>query len=136
MFAKIKPQEGTGVVREYLSGLVPGSLIVSGAVLHSVPFRDETRTRKVRFGTLNVCGGMNNKFDEVCILMKDKRLDTLCMNGIKKKGRPRKKGSGGAIKHESFEVIDLAFIRANEDVVVLASFYQKDYLNVKTVTNV
>ncbi|GBP31571.1 hypothetical protein EVAR_78150_1 [Eumeta japonica] len=53
--------------------------------------RGETRTGEIHFGTLNVCGGMDDKIDDVCELMKD---------------------------------------RANGDVAVLASSYQKDYLDV------
>ncbi|GBP56556.1 hypothetical protein EVAR_53630_1 [Eumeta japonica] len=35
--------------------------------------RSETQLREVQFGTLNVCGDMDDKIDDVCELMKDKR---------------------------------------------------------------
>ncbi|GBP22502.1 hypothetical protein EVAR_78680_1 [Eumeta japonica] len=58
--------------------------------------KGEMRTREVRFGTLNVCGGMDDKIDDICELMKDRRLDILCVNETKRKG------SGGVIKRGSF----------------------------------
>ncbi|GBP44363.1 hypothetical protein EVAR_31258_1 [Eumeta japonica] len=55
------------------------------------------RTRKVGFGTLNACGGINNKIDDVYELMKDRRMDVLCVNDTKMKD------SGGATKHGFLE---------------------------------
>ncbi|GBP45220.1 hypothetical protein EVAR_25926_1 [Eumeta japonica] len=65
---------------------------------HLVARRGETRIREVRSGTLNVCGRMDDKIDDVCELMKDRQLDILWMNEFKRKG------SGGAIKHRYFEI--------------------------------
>ncbi|GBP73497.1 hypothetical protein EVAR_57392_1 [Eumeta japonica] len=75
-------------------------------------------TRKVRFGTLNMCGGMDDKINDVCELIKDRRLDILCMNETKSKS------SGGAIKPGS-RFIGLLLTRVNEDVRALASSHQK-----------
>ncbi|GBP38981.1 hypothetical protein EVAR_95601_1 [Eumeta japonica] len=100
-------------IGEFLLELVPGSPIVIGGdkfpyrriessklecgdkvrhPSHLVPRNIETRTEEVRFGTLNVCGGgINDKINDVCELMKDrpyrrvKRNDlwrTLSMNGL------------------------------------------------------
>ncbi|GBP00228.1 hypothetical protein EVAR_851_1 [Eumeta japonica] len=112
-------QEGTGVARESLAGLVPASPTASGGekfpyrgigssrldcgneVRHpslQVP-RSETRTREVRFGTLNVCGGMDAKIEGICKLLKDTRLDIMCVNETKRKG------SNGAIKHGSLNSV-------------------------------
>ncbi|GBP05606.1 hypothetical protein EVAR_3077_1 [Eumeta japonica] len=82
------------------------------------------RTGEVRFGTLNVCGGMDDKIDNVCKLMKNRRLYILCVNETKRKG------SGGAIKRGFFDTYCLALNRANKDAVVLSSSVHKDYLNV------
>ncbi|GBP44391.1 hypothetical protein EVAR_81305_1 [Eumeta japonica] len=121
MFAEIKKllrKKVTGNTRKCLPGLVLGSPIVSGKgkfpyrrigssrldcrdeVRHPsrlVPRRGETRSTEVHFGTLNVCGGMDDKIYDVCELMKDRRLDILCVNETKRKG------SGGAIKRGPFE---------------------------------
>ncbi|GBP18165.1 hypothetical protein EVAR_12948_1 [Eumeta japonica] len=53
------------------------------------------RTREICFRNPNVCGGMDDKIDDVCELMKERRLNILCVNGTKRKG------NGGAIKHRS-----------------------------------
>ncbi|GBP26689.1 hypothetical protein EVAR_23460_1 [Eumeta japonica] len=86
---------------------IPGSPIVSGG--DKFPYREirsssldcgdevhhpsrllswtgETRTGKVRFGTLNVCGGMDDKIDDIYELMKDRRLEIICVNETKRKG--------------------------------------------------
>ncbi|GBP46077.1 hypothetical protein EVAR_41430_1 [Eumeta japonica] len=42
---------------------------------HLFPRTSITQTRKVQFGTLNVCGGMNDENDDVSELMKNRRLD-------------------------------------------------------------
>ncbi|GBP29990.1 hypothetical protein EVAR_22890_1 [Eumeta japonica] len=61
---------------------------------HLISRKGETRTREeVRFGTLNVCGGMDYKIDDVCELIKVSQMNILCIN----------KTSGGVIKHGSFE---------------------------------
>ncbi|GBP22084.1 hypothetical protein EVAR_94123_1 [Eumeta japonica] len=44
----------------------------------------ETRSGEVLFGTLNVCGSMDDKID-ICELMKYRRLDILCVNETKRK---------------------------------------------------
>ncbi|GBP05970.1 hypothetical protein EVAR_3237_1 [Eumeta japonica] len=41
--------------------------------------------------------GMNDKIDDVCELMKNRRLDILCVN------KTNRKGNGGAIKRETFD---------------------------------
>ncbi|GBP15384.1 hypothetical protein EVAR_80558_1 [Eumeta japonica] len=100
------PSRGHWHLRESLPGLVPGSPIVSGEdkfsyreigssrldcgneVCHRsrlVPRKTETRTGEVCFNTLNVCGGKGDKIDDVCELMKDRRLDILCINETKRK---------------------------------------------------
>ncbi|GBP43919.1 hypothetical protein EVAR_41776_1 [Eumeta japonica] len=118
MFAEVKkilPQESPGFARESLTGLVLGSSIVLGnvpypetgssrldcgyEVRHSsrlVPQKGESTTGEVRFGTLNVYVGIDDKIDDVCELMKDRRSYILCVNETKRKG------SGGAIKRGSF----------------------------------
>ncbi|GBP34283.1 hypothetical protein EVAR_13422_1 [Eumeta japonica] len=48
--------------------------------------RGETRTGEFYLGTLNVCGGMDDKIEDVFELMKDRRLDILCVNETKRKG--------------------------------------------------
>ncbi|GBP12170.1 hypothetical protein EVAR_6354_1 [Eumeta japonica] len=60
-----------------------------------VPWRSETRTGEARFSTLNVCGDMDDKIDDVCELMKDRRLDILCGNDTKRKEILR--GSGDIV---------------------------------------
>ncbi|GBP47971.1 hypothetical protein EVAR_40395_1 [Eumeta japonica] len=62
-----------------------------------VPRRSETRSGEVRFGTLNVCGDMYDKIDDVCELMKYKQLDILCGNETKRKD------SDGAMKRGSID---------------------------------
>ncbi|GBP77357.1 hypothetical protein EVAR_40010_1 [Eumeta japonica] len=57
-----------------------------------VPRRGETRTKEIRLVTMNVCGGMDNKIDDICELIKDRRLEIICMNESKRKE------SGGATK--------------------------------------
>ncbi|GBP76900.1 hypothetical protein EVAR_52588_1 [Eumeta japonica] len=84
-------------------GIRSSRLDCGDEVRHSsrlVSQRDETRIGKVRFGTLNVYppytyGG--DKIDNVCELMKDRRMDILCVNATKRKD------SGGAIKRESLD---------------------------------
>ncbi|GBP43631.1 hypothetical protein EVAR_32197_1 [Eumeta japonica] len=111
--------EGTGIARESLSELTSGSPIVSGEDkfsyrgirsskldcgdevrhrLRLVPWRGETKTEKFRFSTLNLCEGMDDKIDDVCEQMKDRRPDILCVN------KTKEKGSGGAIKRGSFDI--------------------------------
>ncbi|GBP64161.1 hypothetical protein EVAR_35482_1 [Eumeta japonica] len=110
-------EEGTGIARECLPGLVPDSSIISGGdklpylgignskldcgdQVHHPPCLDspkgETSTEEVCFDTTNVCGGMDDKIDDVCELMKDRRLYILCVNEAKR-------SSSGAIKHRSFD---------------------------------
>ncbi|GBP25163.1 hypothetical protein EVAR_19646_1 [Eumeta japonica] len=77
--------------------------------------------REVRFGTLNVCGGMDDKIDNVCELKKDRRLDILYVNETIKKCDSNADPS---------KFIDMSLIKVNEDDAVLSSSYRKDYLNV------
>ncbi|GBP53704.1 hypothetical protein EVAR_39858_1 [Eumeta japonica] len=72
--------------------------------------RAETRTREVRFGTLNVYRGKDDKINDVCEMMKVKRLDILYVNKIKRKSR------GGAIKYDPSKLTGLALTRTNADV--------------------
>lgn len=44
------------------------------------------RAAESRLATMNVCGGMENKLDEVCMMMKERNLDVLCLTETKKKG--------------------------------------------------
>ncbi|GBP41345.1 hypothetical protein EVAR_25184_1 [Eumeta japonica] len=44
------------------------------------------RAKEVCFDTLNFCGGMDDKIDDTCKLMKDRQLDILCVNNTKRKG--------------------------------------------------
>ncbi|GBP13880.1 hypothetical protein EVAR_10453_1 [Eumeta japonica] len=60
--------------------------------------RGETGNGEVCFGILNVGSDMDNKIDDVYELMKDKRLDILCVNETKRKG------DYGAIKCGSFDI--------------------------------
>ncbi|GBP65817.1 hypothetical protein EVAR_52946_1 [Eumeta japonica] len=62
-----------------------------------VPRKGEMMTGEVCLCSLNVCGGMDDKIDDVCELMKDRRLGILRVNETKRKG------SGGAIKRGSFD---------------------------------
>ncbi|GBP81090.1 hypothetical protein EVAR_63394_1 [Eumeta japonica] len=59
---------------------------------HLVLRKDETRTGE------NVCGGMDDKIDDICELMKGRQLNILCVNETKRKG------NGGAIKRGSFDI--------------------------------
>ncbi|GBP72028.1 hypothetical protein EVAR_51277_1 [Eumeta japonica] len=93
-------------VRESLPGLVPDGPNISGGhrfpcreiersrldcgdeVHHLprlVPRRGETRTGIVCFSILNGYGGMDDKIDDVCELMKDRRLDILHVNETNRK---------------------------------------------------
>ncbi|GBP77761.1 hypothetical protein EVAR_98454_1 [Eumeta japonica] len=74
--------------------------------------------------TFNACGGIDDKIDDVCELMKDMRLNILCVNDTKRKT------IGGTVKADPSVLIGLALIRANEDAAVLDLSYQKDCLNV------
>ncbi|GBP40274.1 hypothetical protein EVAR_83964_1 [Eumeta japonica] len=65
--------------------------------LRLAPRMGETRTGEVRFGTLNVSGGIDDKIDDVCELMEYRRLDILRVNETKRKA------SSGAIKRGSFD---------------------------------
>ncbi|GBP31007.1 hypothetical protein EVAR_81906_1 [Eumeta japonica] len=47
--------------------------------------RSATRTGEVRFGTMNMCEGMDDKIDDICELIKDTLLDILCMNDTRRK---------------------------------------------------
>ncbi|GBP55219.1 hypothetical protein EVAR_36802_1 [Eumeta japonica] len=47
--------------------------------------RGEMRTEEVRFGTLNICGDMDDKIDDLCELIKYKRLNIRCVNETKRK---------------------------------------------------
>ncbi|GBP33468.1 hypothetical protein EVAR_23871_1 [Eumeta japonica] len=81
-----------------------------------VPRRSETKTGQVRFGTLNVYGGVDDddKVDDVWGLMTGRRLDVMCENETKQKG------SGEAIILADHSIlIALALIRANEDAAAL-----------------
>ncbi|GBP10866.1 hypothetical protein EVAR_5447_1 [Eumeta japonica] len=122
------------------AGLVPGSLIASAGetnfhtresgalgLIVAMRFttlvlqRGEARIREVHFGTLNTCVGMNDKIEDVCE-MKNRRLDTLCMNDSKREVNYTTSNL------DPLGLISLVFIRSNEDVGVLASSYQKNYL--------
>ena len=50
-----------------------------------VPHGGEERFMESRFATLNVRGGMNEKIDEVCQMMSERRIDVLCVNETKRK---------------------------------------------------
>ncbi|GBP70555.1 hypothetical protein EVAR_47938_1 [Eumeta japonica] len=43
---------------------------------HLVPRRGETRTEEFRFGTLDVC--VDDRIDDICEFMKDRRVYILC----------------------------------------------------------
>ncbi|GBP36185.1 hypothetical protein EVAR_4329_1 [Eumeta japonica] len=51
----------------------------------------------IRFRCSNTCGGMDDKIEDVCELIKGRRLDILYLNETKRKG------SGGAFKRGSFD---------------------------------
>ncbi|GBP18704.1 hypothetical protein EVAR_8529_1 [Eumeta japonica] len=112
------PSAPSVVRKESLTILVPSSQVVSGGdkfpyrgigssrldcgddVRHPsrlVLRRGETRRGEILFGTLNVCEGMDDKIADFYKLIKDRRLDILCMNETKRKD------SGGAIKRGSFD---------------------------------
>lgn len=46
----------------------------------------EKRLTESRFATLNVCGGMDKKLNEVLQLMNERKIDDLCVNETKRKG--------------------------------------------------
>lgn len=52
-----------------------------------VPNGREKRTDESRFATMNVRGRMNGKIDEVCQIMSERKIDILCVNETKRKGR-------------------------------------------------
>ncbi|GBP57380.1 hypothetical protein EVAR_27411_1 [Eumeta japonica] len=62
---------------------------------------------EVRFGNLNVCGGMDDKIDDVCELMKYRRLNISYVNETIRKC--------GAIKRGSFQTYWSDVEPANED---------------------
>ncbi|GBP75800.1 hypothetical protein EVAR_65432_1 [Eumeta japonica] len=96
----------------------------SPSVAPSSPEGRKTATaNKVRFGTLDVCGGMDDKIDDVYKLMKERRLYILYVN------KPKRKGSGAAIEHGPFETFSLPLIKADENAGVMASSYPIDFLN-------
>ncbi|GBP82341.1 hypothetical protein EVAR_90976_1 [Eumeta japonica] len=100
---KIDNSEGPGIARESFPGPGGGDKFLyrgignfrldCGDEVHHpsrlIPRRSETKTGEVRFGILNMCGGMDDKIDDVCQLMKDMRLDILCVNEIKRNGSGR-----------------------------------------------
>ncbi|GBP11773.1 Negative elongation factor D [Eumeta japonica] len=105
-------KEGTSIARASLPGLVPSSSVVCGEdkfpyqrirnsrfATHYAwfPGGSKRELKKSASSTLNIYGGMNNKIDDVCKLMRDRRLVILCVNETKKKG------SGGVIKRGCFE---------------------------------
>jgi exonuclease III len=102
---KLVPQEGTGSNSgESLppAGLLAGGcsaysgggnfVPTSGGVIRHTPrktpsCRGGKRAAECRFATLNVRGGMNEKIDEVCDLMTERKIDVLCLNETKRKGK-------------------------------------------------
>ncbi|GBP43411.1 hypothetical protein EVAR_33939_1 [Eumeta japonica] len=56
-------------------------------------------TGKGCFGTLTVCGWMDDETDDIHELTKDKRFDILYVNETKRKG------SGGVIEYRSFHTV-------------------------------
>ncbi|GBP92442.1 hypothetical protein EVAR_63192_1 [Eumeta japonica] len=62
-------------------------IFITCHALHQVLRNDETQTKEARFDTLNVCGGMDDKNNDVYGLMNDRRLEVLHLNATKKKWR-------------------------------------------------
>ncbi|GBP62501.1 hypothetical protein EVAR_44741_1 [Eumeta japonica] len=78
-----------------------------------VPRRGKTRTGEVCFGTLIVCGSMDDKVDDVFELMEERRLDIICVNETKTKVVVEPLNADPSI------VIGLALIRVNEDAAAV-----------------
>ncbi|GBP53546.1 Transposon TX1 uncharacterized 149 kDa protein [Eumeta japonica] len=135
---------------ESLPGLVPGSSIVflgdkflnrgiknsrldCGEEIRNpsrpVPWRGETGTGGVCFSIFSVCGGMDDKIEDVCELTKDRQLDILCANETKRMVVVEPSNADSSI------LMVLVLIKTNENVTVFALSCQKDYLNMYIVTN-
>ncbi|XP_052757031.1 craniofacial development protein 2-like [Galleria mellonella] len=95
------PQEGTGTAGESVPECNSGSPIVSGgdkflidgdALCHGsrhvspVSPNGKKRAKECQIATMNVCGGMDSKIDEVCEMMSERRIDVLGVSETKKKG--------------------------------------------------
>ncbi|XP_052753680.1 craniofacial development protein 2-like [Galleria mellonella] len=95
------PQEGTGTAGESVPECNSGSPIVSGgdkflidgdALCHGsrhvspVSPNGKKRAKECQIATMNVCGSMDSKIDEVCEMMSERRIDVLGVSETKKKG--------------------------------------------------
>ncbi|CAK1588972.1 unnamed protein product, partial [Parnassius mnemosyne] len=78
-----RPFNGAGVRR--ISGRKTGDEVRHPS--RPVSRRGEKWIAEARLATLNVCGAMNDKMDEVCEMMNDRGIDMLCVNETKRKGR-------------------------------------------------
>ncbi|GBP30071.1 hypothetical protein EVAR_14589_1 [Eumeta japonica] len=97
-------------------------------LLRLVPRRAETLNKEVRFGTPNVCGGMDDKIDDIGELMKDIRLDIICVTETKRKGMYTPNMFKSFEERERFlaDVRDiLVNCDRNESINILASVYKR-----------